>query len=142
MDEEEYQSYIFRKKSLDQISSPEQLTDYLRVTTPGIWMVLLVVIFLLSGVLAWSFLGTLETDVDATVIVEDHKAMVVISGGYEIKPGMSLNILEKGHMIVNTVTDEYGRTIGIADVGFPDGTYEGRVTVESMRPIDFLLTGR
>ena len=31
---------IFRKKSLDRISSPEQLNDYIRVANPGIWMIL------------------------------------------------------------------------------------------------------
>ena len=35
---------IFRRKSLDTISLPEQLTSYLRVTTPGIWAVLTAVI--------------------------------------------------------------------------------------------------
>ena len=31
---------IFRKKSVDKMSSPEQLNDYIKVTSPGIWMVL------------------------------------------------------------------------------------------------------
>jgi len=37
---------IFRKKSLDRISSPEQLNDYIRVANPGIWMILAAVIIL------------------------------------------------------------------------------------------------
>ena len=37
---------IFRKESLDQISSPEQLNDYLRVTNPAVWLVLTAVILL------------------------------------------------------------------------------------------------
>ena len=41
---------IFRKKTLDRISSPEQLTDYLRVTNPGIWLVLATVVLLLAGI--------------------------------------------------------------------------------------------
>ncbi len=39
---------FFRKKSLDRISSPEQLTDYLRVTNPGIWIFLAAVVVLLA----------------------------------------------------------------------------------------------
>ena len=31
---------IFRKETLDRISSPDPLTDYLRVASPGIWVVL------------------------------------------------------------------------------------------------------
>ena len=45
---------VFRKKTLDRIASPEQLTDYLRVTNPGIWVILVAVILLLAGVFAWS----------------------------------------------------------------------------------------
>ena len=35
---------VFRKKSLDQINSPEQLDDYIRVTTPSVWIVLLALV--------------------------------------------------------------------------------------------------
>lgn len=31
---------IFRKKSVEKMSSPEQLNDYVKVTNPGVWMVL------------------------------------------------------------------------------------------------------
>ena len=51
-------SDLFRKKSLDRISSPEQLNDYIRVTTPTVWLVLLALVILLAGMLLWSILGT------------------------------------------------------------------------------------
>ena len=38
---------IFRKKSLERVSSPEQLNDYLHVTSPAVWVVLAAVIVLL-----------------------------------------------------------------------------------------------
>ena len=51
---------LFRKKSLDRISSPEQLNDYLRVTNPSVWVVLLAVIILLAGLLIWSSVTTID----------------------------------------------------------------------------------
>ena len=60
-----------------RISSPEQLTDYLRVTNPGIWVVLAAVILLLAGVLAWSMVGTLETEAEVKIVVSDHTAQVI-----------------------------------------------------------------
>ncbi len=51
---------VFRKKSLDRVSSPEQLNDYIRVTTPSVWLVLAALLVLLVGMLAWSVLGTVE----------------------------------------------------------------------------------
>ena len=58
---------IFRQKSLDKVSSPEQLNDYIRVTTPSVWLVLAALVVLLVGMLAWSIFGTVEaTETDGT----------------------------------------------------------------------------
>ena len=35
---------LFRKKAMARISSPEDLTSYLRVTSPGMWIVLAAVV--------------------------------------------------------------------------------------------------
>ena len=63
---------VFRKKSLDQINSPEQLDDYIRVTTPSVWIVLLALVVLLVGILAWSILGTIEVHDDNGNVEEVH----------------------------------------------------------------------
>jgi hypothetical protein len=55
-------SDLFRKKSLERINSPEELSDYIRVTTPSVWLVLLATAILLAGMLAWSILGTVEVE--------------------------------------------------------------------------------
>ena len=31
------ENQVFRQKSVERIASPEQLQDYMRVTTPGVW---------------------------------------------------------------------------------------------------------
>lgn len=41
---------IFRKKSVERVSSPEQLSDYIRVSNPSVWMTLAAIIVLLAGV--------------------------------------------------------------------------------------------
>ncbi len=51
---------IYRKKSLDRVASPEQLNDYIRVTTPSVWIVLAAVVALLVGFIAWGIFGTVE----------------------------------------------------------------------------------
>ena len=55
-------SDLFRKKSLDRVSSPEELNDYIRVTTPSVWLILIATVVLLMGVLAWSIFGTVESE--------------------------------------------------------------------------------
>ena len=70
---------VFRKESLDRISSPEQLQDYLKVTNPGIWVVLVAVIVALLGLLAWSATGKLETLADAVTVIDGGRARVYLT---------------------------------------------------------------
>ena len=51
---------IFRQKSVDRVSSPEQLNDYIRVTTPSVWLVLIAATLLLTGMVVWSIFGTVK----------------------------------------------------------------------------------
>ena len=51
---------LFRKKSVEKISSPDELNDYIRVTTPSVWILLAAIIILLVGMLAWSIFGTVD----------------------------------------------------------------------------------
>ncbi len=53
-------SDLFRKKSLEKVSSPEQLNDYIRVTTPSVWLVLTALLILLAGMLIWCVFGTVS----------------------------------------------------------------------------------
>ena len=52
---------LFRGKSIDRISSPEQLNDRLRVANPGIWLLLAGILLVLAGICVWGFFGRLNT---------------------------------------------------------------------------------
>ena len=43
-----------------KITSPEQLNSYIRVTSPGAWIVLASVLVFLAGFFIWIFFGKLE----------------------------------------------------------------------------------
>lgn len=55
---------LYREKSMDRVSSPEQLDGYIRVVTPGIWLVLGAVLVLLVSVFFWVVTGTVEVTVE------------------------------------------------------------------------------
>lgn len=133
---------VFRKKTLERISSPEQLTDYLRVTNPGIWAILAAVILLLAGLLTWAAVGTLETSAAVKVIVTEHRAEVITLGTDTLSEGMPLRVAGTETRIASARTDEYGRATGTAELALPDGVYDGTVVVETVRPISFLLESR
>ncbi|MDO5132359.1 MAG: hypothetical protein Q4D81_05210 [Eubacteriales bacterium] len=141
MSEKEQQQKIFRKKTLDRISSPEQLTETLRVTGVGIWAVLAAVILFLAGLFAWAAIGTLETKAEAKVVVQGNSAQVITVGQQSMEAGMPLRVSEVETKIISANTDEYGRSVGYADVPLPDGIYDGTVVVEQTHPIEF-LTGK
>lgn len=129
---------IYREKTLERISAPDQLTDYLKVTNPGIWVILTAVIILLVGVFVWSCVGDLETKSPSTIIVKDRTARVATRDMKELTEGDELRLEDKNYDISSVTTDEFGRKIGIASVDLPDGVYDGIVIVEKTHPIEFL----
>ncbi len=138
----EQNSGIFRKKSIERISSPEQLTDYLRVTNPGIWVLLAAVITLLGGLFAWSMTGCLETLADGVAVVEDGQAqiMVIDSGRGEIRSGMTVRVGGDEYSIATVESDDYGRTVAYAPIDKTDGRYDVKIVTESIHPIIFLFS--
>ena len=129
---------IYREKTLERISAPDQLTDHLKVTNPGIWVILTAVIILLVGVFVWSCVGDLETKSPSTIIVKDKTARVATRDMKELTEGDELRLEDKNYDISSVTTDEFGRKIGIASVDLPDGVYDGIVIVEKTHPIEFL----
>ena len=59
--ESESGKQIFRESSLKRAASPEELDGYIRVTSPGVWLVIGCIIFFLLGILVWGYFGSLET---------------------------------------------------------------------------------
>lgn len=132
---------VFRQKSLERISTPEQLTEYLRVTTPGIWLLLAGVIILLAGLVSWACVGQLETYEKATAVVSEGKITLMM---YDARPGTVAKgmpvIVEGTRTSITVVTkDDYGRETAYCNTDLPDGTYDADVIVESISPISFLL---
>lgn len=75
---------IFRKSSLDRISSPERLNEYIKITHPGVWSVLFGCLALLIAVGFWMFFGVIPDSVKATGIVFPQDGVTAIipqSGG-------------------------------------------------------------
>lgn len=65
---------IFRKVSIERLSSPEQLDKMITVTSAKPWLILVAVLCILVSIIIWSFTGSLTTDIDS-------KGMLIKSGG-------------------------------------------------------------
>ena len=138
----EQKSNVFRQQSLDSISSPEQLQDYLRVTNPGMWMLLAAVISLLAGLFAWSMVGELETLADGAAVVDHGQAVILVADADKgsIASGMTFRIGEDEYSISAVETDESGRTVAYAPVSEADGKYDVKIVTERIHPIEFLFS--
>jgi hypothetical protein len=63
---------LFREKSLDRISSPEQIDDYIHVVRPKTWILLIVILLLIAAAVVWGFMGRIDvrTVTDGQAAVE------------------------------------------------------------------------
>ena len=138
---EDKSSVIFRKQALERITAPEQLTDYLKVTNPGIWALLAAIVFLLVGLVVWSTVGSLETVVDGVAIVENGQGMVMASDTSrgEIATGMTVRVGQQEFTVAAVQNDEYGRAVGLSPMELANGRYDVTIVTESIHPIRFLL---
>lgn len=137
----EQKSDIFRKESMERISSPEELTNYLKVTNPGIWMMLAAVVILFAGLFAWSMAGSLETVADGVAVIENGEAQIMITdttnGG--ITSGMTVRINGDEYSIADVKYDDYGRAVAFAAIDKDDGRYSVSIVTETVHPIRFLF---
>lgn len=69
-------SKVFRKVALERMSSPEQLDQLLRVTTPRTWLALLSLVTLLAVAAVWGYRGQLSTRVSG-------QGVLIRSGGVQ-----------------------------------------------------------
>ena len=91
---EQPKTKLFREKSLEAVESPESLNDYLRVTSPGIWLVMASVIVLLIGGILWGIFGHIRTTADFAVAVTKEKSVcyVTYDGLRDLKTGMQVQV--------------------------------------------------
>lgn len=132
---------LFRKKSIDRISSPEKLDEYLKVSTPHLWLVTLAVLVLLVGVLVWASVDTLETKINTVASIQDQTVEIVLTGSdaEKVKAGMTVRIGTSEAIIEQVKYDEFDRAIAIGSTDIEDGNYKAEIVVESIHPIRFLF---
>ena len=133
---------IFRKKSMERLSSPDQLNDYLRVTNPVIWVVLAVLAALIAAFFLWAHLMSVESYASGKGVVSKGVMTISFQDGDAagmVEPGMTVTVGELETKIASTGTDEGGELIAVAEADVPDGTYEVKVRYKSTKILKFLL---
>ena len=132
---------IFRKKSLERISSPEEIDNYIKVTSPSMWLVMGAIIFLLATVVIWSITVHIETTFDTVAQAENGQVVVELTAEQigQLSVGSEVRVGDKRGQVTD-ITEEgndYLITASIPEV--KDGIIEITLVTESIKPIDFLI---
>lgn len=144
---------LFRQESIDQVNSPEQIRDYLRVTSPKLWMVIAAVLILLAGYLAYRSVAELEITVPVRVTAET----IMTAEGPQVFATFRIPTAERMNYRVGMqvrfagvtgkiryFVETKNMTEATVEVEGPvtkdvNGEYDAKVVIESSTPIEKLL---
>ena len=162
MSEEKPKTKLFREKSLEAVESPESLNDYLRVTSPGIWLVMATVIVLLIGGILWGIFGHIRTTAKFAVSVSPEKSICyvnyaevdqVLARGVIHVEGADYPLKTNEEFNVTIISEEtpprvlLSGNLSMGDpvvevpviIDLPEGYYTGEVVTEDLKPISLLM---
>ncbi len=151
---------IFRKSALERRATPDTLDDYINVSNPGIWLVLVAIIAFLVGLLTWGIFGNVEEvrhgviHVDhglATCYVDQTKADLLDAGDTVNVSGVEGSVVSVSPvaMSTSTLSTKEQQLLGSSttwvvaatlSIKLPDGTYDADVTVASISPFKLLFS--
>ena len=154
-------SNLFRKKSLERISSPEQLNEYIRVATPSVWLVLAAVVVLLAGVCVWGVFGHMDTTLPAVAVSREGAvtAYVRLADVEKVQVGAAVTVggaegrvaaIGTEPVMVDDTFTAYMRQLGALQEGewvcavtleaaCPEGVHTAQIVIDSVSPMSFVL---
>ena len=137
---------LFRQSEQELGTSPEQLQDYIRVTNPLVWMILVAVILLLAGGIVAASFGKVEVTLNASAYVESGTAYIDMAtpNASKLKKGMTVRFTEQDTEAqsekIEWLTSELAEASFTVDL--PDATqypYPCVVVTDVVSPITFLI---
>ena len=130
------------EKSAKRLSSPEQLNDYLHVTNPRVWVLLIAVILLVGGLLLWSGFATVESYATGEATARSGELVVTFDDAAKaakVHAGMEMEVGDQRVEILTIGTDAQGNPVASAHANIPDGSYEIRVGYNTAQVISMLF---
>ena len=134
---------LFRKKSLDKVKSPENLDDYIQVSNPGVWLLLISVIVLLAGACVWGIFGHIDSTVETSIRAENETVVCYIAKDAisSVQEGMTVKFNDFEAVIIEIGQKEDMGYVCVlkSNQTIPDGFYEGKIVTKSTRPLSFVM---
>lgn len=152
---------VFRDKSIERISSPDQLNDYVRLTNPGVWFVLLSILIILSGALIFGVFGHIDSSVPGVLISDGGTTTCLVKREYGERFSENMYVKDRGAeysaafreakpVAISSDMDSYVLFAGNlkegdwvyeigVDAAVPEGVYKVEIVTERISPISFLF---
>lgn len=153
---------LFRKSTMQRISSPDQLNEYIRVTSQGVWLLLAALFIMLAGALIWGFMGEIKTTRNVTAVVTNGEAVFYSADVTIYSAGMEVDFQSGEKGVITSISsepitrsyieakyDEYtvfeldppewAYKIAVSAQGVNDGLSVLSVVIDTVTPISFIL---
>ena len=133
---------LYRQKSMDRISSPEQLNDYLRVTNASVWVILIAVILLLTGLIIWGSVASIESYTDGAAQVQGGLMTIRFEDqqfAKNVETGMPVRAGDTETVVASIGRDDNGLLIATANTSLSDGYYPVRVSYKQTQVLRLLF---
>ena len=129
-------------KKAVQITSPEQLHDYLHVTNATVWIVMAAIILLLVFSLIWSSQATIDSYAEAGAKV--NKGTMVLRlvdprPDDTFRSGMTVIVGDTVEKISSVGHDPNGVVYAVANTSLADGEYSARVLLKQTKVLSLLF---
>lgn len=153
---------VFRKKALERRATPDHLDDYINVSNPGVWIVLVAIIAFLIGIVIWGVFGRVDEVQSGVARVEGGAATLYLSQSLAegLNAGDAVEVsgvkgsvvsVADGDVRIDSLPDEVKSALGNSSqwaakaqlsIDLPDGTYKADVTLVSINPVQLLLSSK
>ena len=133
---------IFREKNIERMSTPEDLNEYLHVTSIKVWVVLGAITLVLVSMIIWSYFTSINSYAFGTAEVKEGVITATFSDpatARNVKEGMNMEVGEIVIPIGYVGNDLEGHVIAIGNINIPDGAYEVRASYKQTQMIEMLF---
>ena len=144
---------VFREKSLERIKSPDDMRDYLHISSPRLWMVLAAILAILIGFVIYASCTSIENTVSGQAEaytfseLEEPVTVIVMTLPIEMKDvvrvGMEFRTGGQTASVVAVSTDSDSTVVSARlddpSVLLKDGTYDAEIVLERISPLSFLM---
>ena len=120
---------ILSKNSNSKVSSPEELSEYIKVSNVGVWLLLGVLIVFLVSVFVWAIFGNLTTTVTANGVSDGKSIVCYVDNPSGIEVGDKAKI-----------GDLEGKVVAVADTPVSSSSVSEKYdeyTVYCLKPSDW-----